>query len=699
MSSSLSSRCRALSCAAIAAFFHSGAAVAATPPVAAPPAVTPTRLAPLVVQGRDADLVGTATSAAQGIVGARELAARPFLRRGELLEVVPGVVITQHSGGGKANQYFLRGFNLDHGTDFAVSVDGLPVNLRSHAHGQGYADLNFLVPEFVRQVDYRKGPFYAEVGDFSAAGAAAFRQWDALSRPFVTLALGENNYARFVAGGTRGSFADAGSGATTAGFEFTHEDGPWTLPDDFNRFNGLLRHAWTTGNLDLRLTAMAYRGVWQATDQIPARAVTAGLLGRFGHVDPTNGGESDRTSLSFDATHRGADGTTRFNAYAIHYRLNLYSNFTYVLDDRVNGDQFNQRDRRWVLGGAATRTWSQERGDTTIGAQTRVDLIGEVGLHRTARRIRHATVRDDEINEASLGIFVKNETRWGDRLRTEAGLRADGYRFKVASDDPRNSGTQLDHIFSPKAGVVLGPWAKTEMYANAGYGFHSNDARGTTIRVDPADGVTPVDRVTPLARSRGAELGVRTSLAPGLVSTVSVWGLELDSELVFVGDAGGTEPMGRTRRYGVELANFWRVRPWFALDADLSFTHARYREDAGGGTRIANSISRVVTAGMTWGHEEGWFGSARLRVFGPQPLSEDNSARAPSSTTVNARIGWRNARWEAALDVLNVFDRENNDIAYFYESRLPAESAVAVEDVHFHPAEPLTLRFSVTRRF
>lgn len=661
----------------------------------APP---PTQLAPMVVQGRETDLVGEAVSASQGSVGAAELESRPWLRRGELLEVIPGVVITQHSGNGKANQYFLRGFNLDHGTDFSLAVDGMPVNLRSHAHGQGYADLNFVIPEAVRQVDYNKGPFYAEVGDFSAAGAAHFRLVDAVARPFVTLGAGENGFARVAMGGT----AQRGGGALTGVFEASHDDGPWRLPEDGKRFNGFGRWAGRTSAMDYRLTALAYRGEWRATDQIPRRAVEAGALERFGYVDDSDGGKSERVSMSADATWRDSVATTRVNAYALRYRLDLYSNFTYFLDDALNGDQFNQRDGRTVLGGALERTWSQmgaRPGETTIGLQGQMDFVDELGLHRTARRVRLGTVRDDTVKEGSAAVFVRDERRWSEWMRSVAGVRFDGYRFAVQSGEPRNSGTRLADAVSPKLALAFGPWWKTEVYLNAGYGFHSNDARGTTIRVDPEDGVTPVDRVTPLARSRGVELGLRTAPVPGWVTTIAVWGLDLDSELVFVGDAGGTEPNGRTRRQGVELANFWRVTPWLALDADFAATRARYREDAGGGRRIANSIAAVATGGVVFGGKTGGFGAVRGRYFGPQPLIEDNSVRAPSSTTVNLQLGWRGERWTVAVDVLNALDRAHYDIAYAYPSRLPGEPVEGVDDVHFHPAEPRTVRVALTRHW
>jgi Outer membrane receptor proteins, mostly Fe transport len=685
---------RAWTCGVLVMFIACGAeALRAQMVWSDPPPDEATLLERLVVEGRGADLVGTATGASQGLVGARELEARPWLRRGELLEVIPGVVITQHSGGGKANQYFLRGFNLDHGTDFSVSVDGLPVNMRTHAHGQGYSDLNYVIPELVRQVEYGKGPFDAAVGDFSAAGAAEFRLFDVMPRGIASATVGENGFARLVVADS----VSAGGGTTTYAVEATHDDGPWHVEEDFRRFNGFVRHHWRAGAGEFRVTGMAYRGTWTATDQIPLRAVETGELDRFGTVDPTAGGESERISVAFDATIAGAGGTTRLNAYALRYRLDLYSNFTYFLDDPDDGDQFNQRDRRVVLGGAASHAWTGPRGTTTAGVQVRADFIDEVGLHRTAQRRRLATVREDEVSEASAGVFLKNETRWNAWLRTEAGVRVDGYRFDVESDVAANSGERTAAIATPKVAVVLGPWAGTEVYANFGDAFHSNDARGTTIRVDPVTGEV-AEAVDPLVRSRGAEIGVRATPAKGWVSSLAVWALTLDSELVFVGDAGGTEAAGATRRVGLEWANFYRVTPWLTLDADLAVTRARYR-DAGDEDRIANSIPRVVTAGATFQAKSGWFGSVRLRYFSAQPLIEDGSEWAPSSLTSNLRLGWRGKAWEVSAEVLNVFDRENHDIAYFYESRLPGEAAEGVADLHFHPAEPRTLRVSVTRSF
>ncbi len=659
---------------------------------------SPVQLDEFVVAGRAADLIGTAETASEGSVGYVELEARPFLRRGELLEVVPGVVITQHSGDGKANQYFLRGFNLDHGTDFSIGVDGMPVNMRSHAHGQGYADLNFIIPEFVQSVDYSKGPFTAATGDFSAAGAASFQLFKTLPQALAKIEIGDNEYARFVAGD---SFAHADGAVTTMGFEATRNNGPWDLDENFRRFSGLVRQSWNDGpDREFSLTALGYGAKWNSTDQVPLRAVETGLIDRFGDIDPTDGGDTARASLSFDALFKGADASTRLTAYAIYYRLNLFSNFTYFLDDPVNGDQFNQRDGRGVFGANLehdrTVSFLGRKLDATLGAQLRYDTI-ELALDHTAERQLVNVIRHDHVNEGSIGIYANGTVHWTDWLRAEAGLRGDFYSFDVTSDNPLNSGPRTAAIASPTLGLVFGPWGKTELYANAGLGFHSNDARGTTITVNPTDG-TPVDRDNPLVRSHGLEAGVRTSAVPGLVSTVSVWALDLDSELVFSGDAGDTEASGATRRYGVEFANYYKIHSWLALDADVSFTHARYREGAPA-DYVANSLSTVVTGGIVAGKSDGLFGSLRLRYFGPQPIIEDNSVREPSSTTFNARIGWRNRRWEIALDVLNLLNRENDDIAYYYTSRLPGEPAAGVEDTHFHPAEPREFRLSVTKKF
>lgn len=670
------------------------AGLACVPALAHDPIV---RMEGIEVFSRTNHLLGEASGASEGEVGPSQLATRPFLRRGELLEAVPGIVITQHSGSGKANQYFLRGFNLDHGTDFAVSVGGMPVNLRSHGHGQGYSDLNFLIPEFLQGISYQKGSHVLTNGDFSAAGAAQFHLATAVPAPFAKVEVGENQHLRFVTGATVRSGATATS---TVGLEAGYYNGPWDRPENSRRFNALIRQAWVSQGADVALTALGYRGEWHSTDQVPLRAIEGGLISRFGIIDPTGGGDSDRASLSFDWKKELRGVATAVNAYAVRYRMDLYSNFTYFLDDPVNGDQFNQRDDRTLLGASLTHrrpvTWAGLRTETILGVQLRSDEV-DLELNRTSARQLLSTVRADEVRESSAGVFAGALVRFSDRLRAEAGLRGDFYRFRVESDNVLNSGRRAAGIGSPKLSLAFQVTPKTELYANAGYGFHSNDARGTVIAVNPVDG-SPADPVTPLARARSAELGLRTAAVPGLVSTTSVWLLDLDSELVFVGDAGATEAAGATRRYGVEFANFYRVNPWLAFDADVAFTHGRYR-DAPGADRIANSLDTIATGGAIVELPGGFSGALRWRYFGPQPLVEDNRVRSPSSLTLNARFAWRTPHWDIALDVLNLLDRRNEDIAYAYTSALPGEPAGGVDDRHVHPGEPRQFRLVFTRRF
>ncbi|MDQ6622036.1 MAG: HupE/UreJ family protein, partial [Verrucomicrobiota bacterium] len=478
----------------------------------------------VTVVGREDDLIGYATTSSEGVIGAEELAARPLLRRGELLEAVPGVIITQHSGEAKANQYYLRGFNLDHGTDFALSVDDMPINMRTHAHGQGYADTNFIIPELVRGIDYSKGPFFAEVGDFSSAGAAQFQLFPELPNGIATISVGGNNFYRFVLADT----VKTKSGTLTAAFEYGHYDGPYVVNQNAIRYNGFLRWNWGDKEDAFSLTFMAYHGHAHSPDQVPQRAIDNGTIDRLGAIDPTDVLTTDRESLSFDWTHSdsGGAGTTHLNAYAIYYHLDIFSDFTYFLDDPVHGDQFEQFDTRVILGGSLTHTWEGEifgkQVTETVGLQTRSDIIPEVALFKTEKTIRLSTVRDDSVEESSISLYQRNEIKWTPWFRSVFGLRGDLYYFHVDSDTTVNSGDVVDGIVSPKLNLIFGPWAKTEFYLNAGTGLHSNDARGTTIKVSPSSG-EPVDHAPPLVRSKSVEIGARTSIVPNLVSTLSLY--------------------------------------------------------------------------------------------------------------------------------------------------------------------------------
>ncbi len=652
------------------------------------------------VIGRDEDLVGVANSATEGTVGQRQLESRPILRTGELMETVPGVVITQHSGAGKANQYYLRGFNLDHGTDLATDVNGMPVNMVTHGHGQGYTDVNFVIPELVIGIQYKKGPYYADEGDFAAAGAIDMNLATKLPRGIAEFTYGSFDYMR-------GLLADSptvGPGTLLYAFEYYHNDGPWVNPDDYKRYNGLLRYTLGGTQRQWSITAMGSNGEWTGTDQVARRAIDSGLVDRFGTLDPTTGGESHRYSLSTEFERTTGSEATKANAYFIDYGLNLFSNFTYNIDTTF-GDQFEQVDDRWIAGARASHTWFGKllgrEMDNTIGFQVRHDNIGEVGLHLTQARQRHATIREDEVTQTSEALYVQNGTRWADKFRTVAGLRADVYQYDVESNVAANSGSETDSIVSPKLSMIFGPWAKTELYLNGGYGFHGNDARGTTITVDPVDQVTPVDPVDALVRAKGVEIGARTAALPGLQSTLSVWNLDIDSELLFIGDAGITEPSRPSRRTGVELTNYYVVTPWMSVDADFAYTWAKFTEDDPAGNHIPGAIEGVVAAGVTIDNLAGPFGSVRVRHFGPRPLIEDDSVRADSSTLVNMQAGYRiTDTLRVAIEVFNIFDSEVNDVEYYYESQITALGETApVTDIHLHPAESRSVRGSLVYNF
>ena len=646
--------------------------------------------------GRGYNLLGQTGSASQGQAGRGDLQYRPILRPAEALEVIPGLIATQHSGTGKANQYFLRGFNLDHGTDFALFVDGVPINLPTHAHGQGYMDINFIIPELIEVVEYKKGPYYAEVGDFGSAGAAEIRVARELQQSINKVEVGSYNYYRALVANS----GDLGAGHLLYAFEANYYDGPWDLPQRFNRYNGLVKYTLGDDNFGCTVSGLAYHSEWDSTDQIPERAVTQGIISRLGNLDPTDGGVTTRIGGNVELWNRRTDTSlTKANAYATYYGLDLYSNFTFFLDDQVNGDQFQQHDRRTTMGVNLAHEWESLLVDDdmkhTVGLQTRHDNIPSVALYHTRQREQLSTTRNDIVNQTRFGLFYSNTTRWLDRVRTITGIRADGYRFDVSSQtQPLNSGVVPADIVSPKASLIFGPWASTEVFVNWGMGFHSNDARGTTITVDPNDPTVPLDSVPPLVRSQGYEVGVRTNAVEGLTTTLAVWYLRLDSELLFVGDAGTTEASRPSERYGVEWTNFYQLTPWLRMDADVAASQAQFTGDDPTlpGNYIPGAINVVFNSGPTITARNGMYTTFRLRYFGPRPLIEDGTVFSDATTLANMQIGYRRQRFWTGIDFFNLLGSTNNDIAYYYESQLATEAA-PVNDIHFHPVEPFGLRF------
>jgi len=645
------------------------------------------------------DLVGIAQSSSQGAITAEQLDARPIMRSGEVLETVPGVIISQHSGEGKANQYYLRGFNLDHGTDFASTVAGMPVNMPTHAHGQGYSDLNFLIPELVSGVQYEKGPYFADQGDFATAGSANINYASSLDAPIVRVAGGGEGFARALVAAS----PKAGDGHVLAALEVEHNDGPWVRPDDYRKVNGVLRYSHGDAVNGLSITGMGYWAKWNSTDQVPARAIDSGLISRFGAIDNSDGGDTYRYSGSLEWQRSGSNTSTKVTAFGIGYNLNLFSDFTYFLDDPVHGDQFHQFDHRFITGGKVSHQrighWFGHEVQNTLGVQLRNDDIPTVGLYHTEARQLLDTIRQDSVMETSAAVYAQNETQWAPWLRTLAGIRVDGYRFRVDASDPENGGTRREGIASPKGGAVIGPFKGTEFYVNAGMGFHSNDARGTTITRDPVTGEA-VDPVTPLVRAKGAEAGVRTVAVPHLQTTFTLWTLSLASELVFAGDAGTTEASRPSHRYGIEFANYYSPRRWLIFDGDVSWSSAHFTDFDPVGDDIPGSVETVVSAGVTVDSLRNFIGSARLRYFGPRPLIEDNSVRSSATSLVNLEGGYKFSKSvKVVVDVFNLFNAADSDIDYYYTSRLPGEPLDGINDIHLHPTLPRTARVNLVVGF
>ena len=645
------------------------------------------------------NLVGIASAASQGAITAEQLAARPIMRAGEVLETVPGLIVSQHSGEGKANQYYLRGFNLDHGTDFSTTVAGVPVNTPTGAHAHGYADVGFLIPELVSSVQFKKGPYFADEGDFSAAGAASINYVNQLDRPMVRFSAGNDGWGRlFGAASPR-----VAGGYLLGAIELGRNDGPWVRADGYQKINGVVRYSRGDNRNGFSLTGTGYWSDWDSTDQVANRAIASGLISRFGFLDPTDGGRTSRQTIAAEFQRSIGPSSVRAAAFVLHNSLNLFSNFTYFLDDPEHGDQFEQAERRTAAGGRVTYRrlghFFERHTENAAGVQIRRDWLAPVGLYHTAAQQRLSTTREDEVGQTMIGTYAQSEIEWSRALRTTLGLRADVYQFSVTSDNPLNSGDGSDGLISPKFGAVLGPWAGTELYVNAGTGFHSNDARGAVIRVDPQTG-GQAHRVTPLVRAKGAELGVRTVRVRGLQSTLSLWYLGIDSELLFVGDAGTTEAGRPSRRVGVEWTNYWRLRPWLTADADISFSRARFTDGDAAGARIPGALDRVIAGGLTFEPQQRVFGSLRIRHFGPRPLVEDASLNSEATTLWNGEVGYRlSTRARLVLEAFNIFDANVSDIDYFYASRLAGEPDEGVEDIHTHPALPRSARIGIQLTF
>jgi hypothetical protein len=703
------------------------------------------------VQGREDSLVGIAVSATQGTVGATEIRDRPILRTGEVLETVPGLIITQHAGGGKANQYFLRGFNLDHGTDFATFLDGMPLNLPSHAHGEGYSDMNTVIDELVQRVNFQKGPYDAEVGNYGSTGNANLGFFKTLPESFLDLEGGTLGYGR----GVFGAAQKLGLGNLLVGGEAYHDDGPWMHPDKYNKFNGLVTYSQGGDSKGFSITTREYHGAWRSSDQLADNAVP--LVGFFGTLNPDDGGNSGRYSLQGEWHHTSANSVTSLTGYGFYYDLDLFSDFTYYMYDPIKGDQFEQQDRRWVGGLDARHTvfslWWGHRVETTFGLELRNDWVHN-GLYRTENRMRvdkedvfapypsepnGYLPADTDVNKFTdtLGSFyVENKIQWANKFRSVVALRGDEDKGVLTSvSDPRNSGSATKFLPSPKLNLIFGPWSQTEFYVQGGFSFHSNDVRGATQSYEPVSPDYPYpntlcSRIPLLIQTKGAEAGVRTLVVPHLQSTLSLWYLHSNSELQQDGDTGGTVPSEQSsNRYGVEWANFYTPRQRWAFDFDMADSRARFTaldpadatyitaggqlcgvnsdcyglvpigggnfEQGPGGKWVPEAVGWVISSGATLHDLKGFSGSLRLRYFGPRYLTSDAMYRSNTTALLNAEVGRKISNtFRLSVVFLNLLDRRDHDIDYAYVSQITPTATPAFTDV-FHPVEPFQVRIKL----
>jgi len=637
------------------------------------------------------------SAASSGVVRELDLRLRPRDSSQELLRLVPGLVIAQHAGGGKAEQIFLRGFDADHGTDVAISVDGSPVNMVSHGHGQGYADLHFLLPEVVEGVELRKGPYDARDGDFATAGAVTFRTRDRLDRAVVGLRGGSFGTARLLAMAPFGGDAARGGGYFAAAA--TTSRGPFERDQDYRRLNLFGKYtAPVSPGAEVVASVSGFGARWDASGQVPEREVAAGRISRFGAIDPTEGGSTERYDASVGLRSRG-EGESRWEAraFAARYGFRLFSNFTFFLDDPENGDGIEQTDHRWVAGayGSYDRlsTLLGRPARWTAGAGTRNDFA-DVTLSRQRERAWLGARADARVAQSSLFGFAQHEVELSPRVRLQLGLRGDLFRFGVedrlgeGGELPPMAGERWHGIVSPKANLAFQLTPATALYANAGSGFHSNDARDVV-----SAGHT--DRVLP--RALGGELGARHTWTGGSVAA-AVWGLDLQSELVYVGDEGTTEANGRTRRVGVDLEGRARLLPWLWADVDLNLARGRYRDLPAGENHIPLAPARTSTGGLTVRDLGPAEGGVRYRHVGSRPAREDGSVRAHGHSVWEAfgSWSWRGARLYAAVD--NLLGVEWNEAQFDTESRLRDEPE-AVSELHFTPGVPRSLQVGVEYRF
>jgi len=622
-----------------------------------------------------------------------DLENSPVKNTQEVLRKVPGLIIGQHAGGGKAEQIFLRGFDIDHGTDISLSVDGLPVNMVSHAHGQGYSDLHFLIPETVDNIEFGKGPYYADHGDFTTAGYVDFKTKKRIDNSSVSVEYGDFNSFRTV--GLFNVLDTKNSNAYLAASLYTF-DGPYDSPQNFNRFNLMGKYNFKlAGNQEVLLTASHFQSKWDASGQIPQRAVDSGLIDRFGAIDDTEGGNTSRTNLLVNHTKILSENSQlETTAFYSHYDFELFSNFTFFLVDPINGDQIAQREDRNILGFQTAYSEKLEFSDFdfeyTAGVGVRYDDVNDVELSRTANRSkileRLAFGNVDQIN--SFG-FLNTEFDFGD-FKINPALRLDYFKFDYENFlSPTYDNRSESKVFaSPKLNFVYSPNRELQLFLKTGIGFHSNDTR--VVVANSGEDILPA--------AYGADLGGVYKITDRLVATSALWTLFLDQEFVYVGDAGIVEPSGKSRRLGVDFGLRYEALDWLYFFGDINYTYARSTEAPDGEDYIPLAPDLTSTGGITFTNVGDFSGGLTYRFIKDRAANEDNSIIAEGYFVTDFNLNYTYKNFVFGVIVENLFDTEWNETQFATESRLFNE-AEPVEEIHFTPGTPFFLRGKVTVNF
>ena len=624
-----------------------------------------------------------------------DIKTSPVKSSQEILRKVPGLIIGQHAGGGKAEQIFLRGFDIDHGTDIAINVDGMPVNMVSHAHGQGYADMHFIIPETIDNIDFGKGPYYAQKGNFNTAGYVDLKLRKQIDQNTVSVEAGQFNTLR-----TTGMFKIAESDYSNAyvASELVLTDGAFESPQNFNRINLMGRYNYSNReNQDLTLTMSHFQSKWDASGQIPQRAVDQGLIGRFGAIDDTEGGKTSRSNFLVNHINQVDEhSTVRSKAYISKYDFELFSNFTFFLEDPINGDQIRQFEDRTIIGAETAYQNYVHVGDHDsqlkyeAGIGFRYDDVNNVQLSRTANRQtlleRLANGNVDEVNGYGFFDVTYKKNNW----TINPGLRLDYFKFDYVNllTETYDSQSQDKLFLGPKLNVLYAPTPAVQLFAKSGIGFHSNDTR--VVIADTGEDILPL--------AFGADVGTIVKPTDRLAVNAAFWTLYLQQEFVYVGDAGIVEPSGKTRRYGVDFGLRYQLTDGLYLNGDINYTHARSTEDPDGENLIPLAPDLTSTAGLSFRDMHNFSGGISYRFVDDRPANEDNSIVADGYFITDMNLNYSLKNWTFGIIVENLFDTEWNETQFATESRLFNETQ-SFEEIHFTPGTPFYLRGKISVTF